>query len=102
MNGPELSRLDRNGLNHRGACQLDPVRWIRLRLLPMAKKSVRQFAWVQDTVWLVVGFSEKNLQRKSDPRKKSDGSGSAWNVNFDNGNVNNNDIDNTNYCRCVR
>ena len=26
----------------------------------------------------------------------------AWNVNFDNGNVNNNDKGNSNYVRCVR
>jgi len=32
----------------------------------------------------------------------ADNSNNAWNVNFDNGNVNNNDVNNDNGVRCVR
>jgi len=40
--------------------------------------------------------------RKDGPQVERPSAGRAWNVNFDNGNCNHNDIDNDNYVRAVR
>ena len=48
-----------------------------------------------------IGFSDNNPLNSSSSTK-SDNTDNAWNVNFSNGKVNNNNKSNNNYVRCVR
>jgi len=84
-----------------GRAYNNPVQRIRAVFKLCAYKSARQLAWQQDPVWLAVAFRRtKVIRARCSPRAGNPHN--AWNVNFNNGNVNDNHVDNENRARCVR